>query len=142
MKVCLLLNRSRAPVLATCSVVLALLGTARGAVIFSENFDDITIPSDPPGLALATGTAGNSFTTTVTIGTGNTVNARVDSGNLFGAGASNQYLQVVDATTNGNPLLRGPTTTISGIGFQLSFDFYDPTDSSTADMRLVLGDAS
>jgi hypothetical protein len=98
-------------------------GTARAAVLFSEDFDDITVD----GNNLTTATAGNSFTSAVTTGAGFTAIVRQDSGNSFGAGTSNQYLETVDNAT-GSIVVRRQSIAgipVGGVA-QFSFSFIDP----------------
>jgi hypothetical protein len=107
-------------------------------VVFSENFDDITIAADP--LALTTSTLGNSFSTNVVPTSSGAANARIDSGDLFGLGSTNQYLELIDGASTAG--IRGPAP-LSGTGFQVSFDFYDPSgDGATAGSRIILGDGA
>lgn len=106
------------------AIAVSLANAAHAAVIFSEDFDDITVT----GNNLTTGTAGNSFNTTTTTSATSTAIVRADSGNLFGAGTSNQYLELNDTSAASGITLRKQS--IAGIATngvaQLSFDFYDP----------------
>jgi hypothetical protein len=93
-----------------------------------------------------TSTTGNSFTTNVTPAANGEINARTFSPtDPFGAG--NPFLELIDNGT-GTPGIRGPAS-LSGTGFQLSFDFYDPSSANTrlggevsAGNRLTLGDGT
>lgn len=108
----------------TVVAVVSWFGTAKAAILFSEDFDDITVT----GNNITTATAGNSFTTTSTTSATSTAIVRVDSSNTFGAGTSNQYLEMSDSNTSGGITLRRQS--IAGIASggvaQFSFDFVDP----------------
>ncbi len=116
----------RLAALAACGLVVAAAGTAQAALIVDENFDDIVVPADPGFLNLATGTPGSSLTTAVTPGAGSTIRAEIDAADLFGDGATNQFLRFVDGNTSATPVTRGPALLAAGTAFQFSFDLYHP----------------
>lgn len=111
---------------AACALVIAMTESSRAALIFSEDFDDITIP-DAGFVTLTTSTTGSSFTSSVS-NSGGTNRIRVikDVNNFFGAGTDNQVLWLADANTSNIPSISGPASLPAGTkGFQMSFDYYE-----------------
>lgn len=119
-----------------CIATFIALATSssRADIVFSEDFDDITLTTDP--LPLTTSTSGSSFTSSVSSQSASTaITARTLSpADPFGAG--NQFLEFIDGN-DATATMRGVlTAAITGTGFTVSFDFYDPTSATTR-----LGDA-
>jgi hypothetical protein len=125
---------------------LTLAAAAHAAAVFTDDFSSYT-----PGV-LTTGAApANKWLTTPSPGIiddDSSLFTRVttDSGNLFGAGTSNQYLRISDTSNANNALnynLAINDTTIGQVG-TLAFDFYDPSgDSAQGDGWLLrLGTAA
>jgi len=104
--------------------LLVLSGSADAAVIFSEDFNDITVT----GNNLTTATAGNSLNTTTTTSATSTAIVRDDTSAFFGNGPGDHYVEMVDANTAaGITLRKGAISGIASGGVaQLSFDLYDP----------------
>lgn len=120
--------------IAHCGLLALLVGfalapSANAVVIFSENFEDIVLTTDP--LPLATGTGGSAFTSNVTTNATNSLVAvRTSETDYFSEGAGNKFLHLVDGSgiTAG---LRGPTLSTSSSLIHLSFDFFDPVATTT-----------
>lgn len=107
---------------------LSLAAAAHAAAVFSDDFSSYT-----PGV-LTTGAApANKWASPPAgiIDDNSSLFTRVttDSGNLFGAGTSNQYLRIADTSNANNTLnynLAINDTAIGQVG-TLAFDFYDPS---------------
>jgi hypothetical protein len=119
----------------------AIIAPAGAAPIFSEDFEDIDLGASS-SLVLATNTVGSPFTT---IGTGTNYIASINadaasSPFIFGPAAGNQYLSFADGG-GGTPYVSAPVSIVDSV-FMLTFDFYDPSDSSNSGTRLALSDIS
>ena len=111
-----------------CLLGAATIPAAHAVVIFSEDFEDITLTTDP--LPLATNTGNSAFTSNVTTDSKSIVAVRTDDLDRFGQGAGNKILHLVDGSeiTAG---LRGPVIPTSNSAIHLSFDFFDPLTTIT-----------
>jgi hypothetical protein len=120
--------------------------------VYQQNFDTGTAGTNysttlPAGTPNNGGGGGNTAFTTVSAGTaGDVYRAVVDSGNIFGAGTTNQYLDLTDPTGATNqPFGNAPVALPAGTkGFQVEFDFFDPpTATGTGGgTRIALGSSS
>lgn len=124
--------RIQACLLSLCFAALVVVASAmpsQAATLFSEDFDDITLTSDP--LQLTTSTPGSSFTSTVSSDSSLTaITARTLSPtDPFGAG--NQFLELIDGSDTTATIRGTLSSAIIGTGFTVSFDFYDPSASNT-----------
>jgi hypothetical protein len=126
---------------ATLAVSLALLVSdpALGINVYSQNFNTATagVPFDTT--TNNGGGGGNSpYTIIGSAGAPNSYKAVIDTANIFGLGTSNQYLELIDVTSNPNGL--APAVLSSGTkGFQVDFDFFDPAPTFTGSTRVSLG---
>jgi hypothetical protein len=129
----------------TMSLALTSAMPLAAAIVYSQNFETVPTAGGPPATALlTTSNAGPSvdhpdnvnFSTVSSNTSPHLIQAVVDTGNTFGAGTSNQYMQYVDGGS-GDPRAIAPAG-LNGTGFQLTFDIVDPVTAETGPARVLL----
>ncbi len=112
---------------------LFAMNSANAGIIFSQNFDSVTV-----GSAIV---PGNTNYTLYGTGTGVTQTSTLDSGNLFGLGTSNRYNLSNDASTTNSTFIGVSGLNDAGLGSiaTYSWDFNDSTGRDGYTFRISTG---
>ncbi len=116
-------------------VGLSTVAPSSAAVIFSENFDGVTV-----GSAIV---PGNTNYTLGATGAGTTQTSTLDSANLFGLGTSNRYNLTNDGSTSFSTFIGVSALNGSGLGSiaTYSWDFNDSTGREGYTFRISTGNS-